>query len=681
MTCKKEPSRARILRAEVRRLRALLEQEQERNRQLQASTSWKITAPLRRLVSLLRGVPSAAAAAAPAIQPPVAIPHPLRLVSDGTPDPHLSLRWIDAEDAMRPLLQGTKSVDFDATTRARVAAVTSSELLSELAWDADVQALDEQDWLQQLQPGCFDYLLIEPLWNVDASQWRNAMVAESGQHHRMLEVAAHCRRFGLPVVCWFREDMDNYHRFAWLAGLADRTYALDDEMRERLAADFPARPIGLLPLAVQPRLHNPLRSGALQASAAAFEKNVLLDGWWELNDGAVASSVAVFGDQLRVCESEWDFSRARLADSVDLAKVTLGCVNALDKAALSKIFPVEIFLRPSLRLPWRRSLSMLRSAAAGCIPLILDTGEPGVACWPAFAAGQPADLHATVQRLLDEPLRRAALAHRVAADIVQQHALAERLHVISSDLGLKRGLKAELPRVAAVLVTMRPHLVAGCIERFRSEAYGNKELQIVVHGDADVAAVRALVRPGEPIHVHQLGRERSLGACLNYAVQQSSAPYWAKFDDDDLYGPRYLQEMMYARRWVDYGLAGKPPAFTYLEAEAALYWESAWSSMDNVLHSAAEAPRVGIAGATLAGRRELVEQNPLSERRRGGSDSDFILRTLASGHDVVALDSFGFARFRSADADFHTHRFDHAELLARAVRVSGTEGMGDILDP
>lgn len=678
-----DPRQEAELRAEIRRLRYLLEEEQARHAKLLSSTSWKLTAPLRAAVEWLRRdtVTEAPATPRPPVPAPAFVPYQLRSIEETQPgDPNASLRRIDAADAMRPLLAG-QSVDFNAAGRARIAAIASPELVSELAWDADVRALDEQRWQEQLRPGEFDYLLLEPVWHVDSRQWRYAMVADGGQQGPLPGLVGHCRRIGLPVVLWFREDADNYRHFAWLAGLADRTYALDDEMRERLAAEFPGRAIGVLPLAVQPRLHNPLRSAALHAAAPAFEGKVLVDGWWEVANGSAAASLAGFGEALRICDSEWDFSRTRLADSPGLAQWTLGCVGPVDKAALAKLFPAEVFLQSSLRLPWRRRLAMLRSAAAGCDALVLDPGATAAVDWPAAAAGDAGALREFLAAQAADPLRRSARAHRLAADIVQGHALADRLDAISADLGLERGRKEPLPRVAAVLVTMRPQLVPGCIERFRQDAYPNRELQIVLHGDASAEAVRALVRPGEPIHVHQLGRERSLGACLNYAVHQTDAPYWAKFDDDDIYGPRYLAETMAARRWFDFGLAGRPPAFTYIEGDQALYWEPAWAAMANLLHSASEPARVGIAGATLVGRRSLVEEVPLSERRRGGSDSDFILRSMAAGCDVVALDPFGFARFRSASADFHTHRFDHAELAARAVRVSDGEGLAGAIDP
>lgn len=683
MNAEDEQTDSLALRAEIRRLREQLELEQKRFRKLETSTSWRITAPLRALVTWYRrGATVKALAPSSAIGPtPAFIPYPLRSICEAVSgNPHASLRRIDAEDAMRPLLGSKSSVDFTPETQARIAAIASAELVSELNWDADVLALAEKHWKEQLQPGRFDYLLLEPVWHVDSREWCYVMAAGSDRQQAIVEVIGHCHRIGLPVVLWFREDIGNYSHFSWLADLADRTYALDAIMQGRLAADFPHKKIDILPLAVQPRMHNPLRSVALQSSAPAFSGKVLVDGWWEMVDKGVATQLAEFGEDLRVCESDWDFSRAHLAESSSLVQSTLGCIRQVDKAALAKLFSAEIFLQSALRLPWRRRMEMLRSAAAGCIPLALGA-EDEVPAWPAVAAGSGPSLRRIFQSLQADHLRRASLAHRLAADIVQGHVLAERLDTISMDLGLARGRKASPPRVAAILVTMRPQFVPECIERFRRELHSNKELQIVLHGNADARAVRSLIRPGEPIHVHEFGRERSLGACLNYAIHQTNAPYWAKFDDDDIYGPRYLAEIMDARRWGEYSLYGKPPAFTYFEGEKALYWEPDWGDEANRAYSSNDPHRVAIAGATLVGRRELVEAVQFSEKRRGGSDSDFILRSLEAGNDVVALDPFGFARFRSASDNFHTHRFDHAELARRAIRVGGAESVVKLIDP
>jgi hypothetical protein len=668
--------RMRCLRVEIRALKNALELERRRNTELLSSTSWKLTAPLRALVGWLKGnrirhaVPSKMNSSASLPYVPPALRK-----SDG-PDllgSNETFVLVDARDAMAPLLDARASCrsPSDLGGRPHIAVIVSNELQRELVFDASVTALAEGRWEEQLRPGCFDYVLLETIWRLDDGQWRYSMIAGSGHGSRLEMLLAHCRSIALPVVLWFREDVANYDQFSWLVEKVDRTYAIDEVLLRRLKSDFPDAPAALLPPAVQPRLHNPIRSRALQEASVEFSDRILLDGWWDVvNDKKLVEQLlAAHGERLRICESEWDFSGARLLDSHELMANTLGCCGPREKAALARLFPFELFLTTSMRLPWKRRLAMLRTAACGSLPLqVAGEGTLVGRQWSA-ATGNFAELKKFALELAGQPLQRMRLAQTFAQRVVRRECIADRLAQIASDLSLDAGRTPREPRVAAILVTMRPQLVATCIDRYRREQYPEKELVIVLHGDSNAAEIRALAGQDTSIRVMTMGREHSLGACLNYAIDSSDAPYWSKFDDDDYYGPSYLQDVMSARRWVDFDIAGKPPMFSYLQRDDALYWDPAWAEQGCVLHSAEEPHRVLVAGATLTGRREVLDDVAFSGHRRGGADSDFLRRSLLAGHDVLGLDGFGFVRFRSDRDGFHTHQVSDAEVKSRSVQV------------
>src|SRR5690606_38652767 len=238
-----------------------------------------------------------------------------------------------------------------------------------------------------------------------------------------------------------------------------------------------------------------------------------------------------------------------------------------------------------------------------------------------------------------DPLQGARWRHLAWRSLASRHTVAHRLQRISDLLGASVRFLPEAERIAVLLATMRPDRLESCIEQFRNDAYPAKELIVVIHCDnIDMRPYRSLVRDGEPIRILQAGSSRSLGACLNYAAAQTDAPYWTKMDDDDLYGPNYLTDMMLYRHLGRFEVFGKPPVFNYLANGDALLWDREWARHVHLLHEAASASSALVAGGTLGGHRRVLEAVPFSERRRGGSDSDFIRRCYVAGLDVLAMD-------------------------------------------
>lgn len=689
-------------RQEIRRLESVLVRQRaqgeavaQEHQQMLHSRSWRVTAPLRWLVSRLRGGKARPAAdtegqAAPLAGGVASLPATLvRLPGDDLESANASCRLLHLEPrlegvlpaAARAVLDGTAALSDslylgDRENPPAIGFIGSRELAAELAFDARVVPLEEQNWGARLVPGAMQFLLLETIWHVGQWQWRYAL-AEPGGQATLRALLARCREIGLPVVVWFRESPGNLDAFAWLAGEADLCCAADPEIAARLRKDFPAANVEFLPPAIQPRLHNPLRSHRLLEAGDALRGRVVFDGWWDLQNG-LAGLDALKAQGLLVVESRWDFSNVRLADSSDFASHVLGCLDPEEKLTLSRLQGAEVFASTPLAGAWASAQGMARAAAAGSLVASLDGATPWL---PELALPEAANGEgplAALARLRADPLAAGRWRHTTWRALMRAHTIAHRLQFMAERVGAGAGfLSAETPRIACLLVTMRPERLEACLERFRQDRYPARELVVVVHDDsADLAACRALVREGEPIRIFRIGRSRSLGACLNFAAAQTDAPYWTKMDDDDLYGPNYLTDMMLYRHLGRFEVFGKPPVFNYLENGDALLWDREWARHVHLLHEAASASSALVAGGTLGGHRRVLEAVPFSERRRGGSDSDFIRRCYVAGLDVLAMDGFNFVRCRSARPGFHTWSLDEAEARRRSTVVGTIADVG-----
>lgn len=606
-------------------------------------------------------------------------------------DPNAPHAMIDLDGAVAPLLPleareafahhrceaGQYDWRSDAGRRGgsgsdrKIAFLGSAELLRELAFDAAVTVPDVVDWQETMAAGRFDYLLIETAWELAGRGWEYGLVSDGAGRPAVEQLLAHCKRIGLPVVVWFREDVANYPRFAWLVQHAARCYAVSDTLVEQLQADWPEQSAALLPVAIQPAIHNPLCPEGVAQDAAGLANSVLFDGWWDLMGGGRENSLlrSLLDDGLVVIESEWEYSNVQLADSPDYGARAIGSLSPAGRLAISKFCAAEVFLQRSISLPWRNAQRMLRSAASGCIPLQVGEGQSLIDGLELPVRGDEESLLAALRGRFADPVERARYAQLALRELLRSHCLEHRLQQIEEDLGLQSadGATEPHPRVACILVTRRPELLPACLAWFRREHYPNKELIVVVHGGQPVGDLP--VQEGETVRQLHMGPEHSLGECLNFAIAQSEAPYWAKIDDDDFYGDHYLHDLMSYRAIRDFDLIGKPPQFLYLEDGDELRWDQVWHEHSWLLHGADGPRAVQVAGGSLLGRRALWDEVRFSRRRRAGSDSEFIMRCYALGHDLMVADGFNFVRYRSARADFHTWQVADESLRSRSSAV------------
>ena len=656
------------LRKAVHVLQRELEAARSENEDLKSSTSWRVTAPLRAIKSALSRRALTDPLPARSGQVLAQVPPEIRRYHATPPEESNDVfSLVDASYAMAPLLE-VANARRTGSGAPRIAFVGSDQLAHELQFDALVSRITERNWCYELQQDEVDYLLVETVWDAGESGWSMALVRGSRGADEFRRLLESCARLKIQTVVWFREVVANYEQFAWLGAFANVLYAVDNDLLARLKTDYADRPCGLLPAFIQPALHNPVRSQALLQAAGERPSRAIYDGWWDVStrrvDWPILTGIA---PDVQICESQWEFGGVRVRDHEHSAYKTIGCVDELAKRALLKVSSMELFIDGGMRTDWQRTQAIMRAAAAGAA--VVDSNAFGL-IKPGSGFGRSGECAATfASALRGSELMRSTLVHRRRRELLAGDCLADRLDRISLDLGIGRGRLASAPSIAMVLITMRPQLLSGCIERFRADLYQNRELVVVLHGDHDLAAARSLVLPEERISLVSMPSHHSLGECLNAGIALSESDYWTKVDDDDLYGPHYLTDIMLARRYMDFDVAGKPPMFAYLESTDELFWDPVWANHAHLWHAPADSTAALVAGGTITARREVSDRIPFSSLRRGGSDSDFIRRCYDAGVGVLALDGFNFVRYRSGQEGFHTWSMDEGEVRNRAVAL------------
>jgi hypothetical protein len=232
---------------------------------------------------------------------------------------------------------------------------------------------------------------------------------------------------------------------------------------------------------------------------------------------------------------------------------------------------------------------------------------------------------------------------------------ARRCSLLAALQWNSQGVTAQ-PDVDVVCVSRRPGRAAEVVALFDAQTYGPRRLTIVTTVPIDAEPVIRQLRVTRPdvIIVERPGR--TLGACLNEFIDNTSAVLVAKWDDDDWYGPNYLLDLVLDRNATGAAVTGKHSCFVYLEPSDSTHVRFPGQEFRDTSF---------LAGGTL-----LLDVDALRGTRfpdvNLGEDSGLLAACLRGGLRVRSADTFNYVQMRGAD---NTWQVSDAEFLARSAKV------------
>lgn len=300
-------------------------------------------------------------------------------------------------------------------------------------------------------------------------------------------------------------------------------------------------------------------------------------------------------------------------------------------------------------------------------PVVDGRGVPG-----AVRACLSPELAAIVERPLpptDEPLtwERRSVEQRRAA--VRGHATS----LVMED-ALRPGALATSapPLVSALLVTRRPGLAASVLLAMEGQTYPRLEVVLTLHGvPADETLRRAIAASPLPVEVVDMPAEANLGEALAVATARARGSLVTKVDDDDLYGPEHVWDLVVGRALSGATVVGKPAQFVLLDQMGITVRR--------------ERPLSDTFGRIVAGGTIMVARGEL-EALGGwrpvpsGVDRALLDRVLHAGGTIFQMWPFGFVYRRHGMG--HTWDVSDAYFLRGAVaRWDGVPDLPEFSQP
>lgn len=228
-----------------------------------------------------------------------------------------------------------------------------------------------------------------------------------------------------------------------------------------------------------------------------------------------------------------------------------------------------------------------------------------------------------------------------AADVQNR----ERLGIAMRRVALREhstwGRARDHPLVSILLATKRPSFLPWALANVARQTYPAVELVLALHGEGFADVDRHLAQFPRPVKALRLSEHNTQGAVLNAATCAAVGTLLTKMDDDEVYGPDHLWDLVLAREYSQAQLVGKWLEYIYLAAaDRTIRWRNGASER--------------YWPSSLAGSALLISQQDL--RRCGGWRNTPASVDVKLAQDVVRA---GGSVYRTHSAGFLVVRHGH----------------------
>lgn len=513
-----------------------------------------------------------------------------------------------------------------------------------------------ENWQEILDQNKIDLLLVESAWEANGGSWRYHLWGQSAPRPAVIELVAACRKKGIPTAFWNKEDPPHFEEFLPTARLFDFVFttevALVGEYRRRLGHDN----VAVLPFAAQPYYHNPARVGDIRRDGnSVFGGMYFRDKFPERRQQMdyLLPAASEFGLDIfsrNTTEKKYQFPEP-------LDRSVVGSLSYPQMIAAYHAYKVVLNVNS---VPSSDSMCARRIfEATACGAAVVSPFSPSIGNY--FPAGSVATVREAeeardvVRALIRSEEYRDRSVHLAQRAIWQEHTYRHRVASLIEKLGVPDD-ENDIT-VSVFISTNRPASIRSIRDNLSRQQGSEFELVLITHGfdlaSEDVLSLRDVPQV-KNLKVETADVSCRLGDNLNRLVAMSSGDFLVRMDDDDWYGPNYIQDLFFAAQYSGADLVGKAATYIYFEElDSTVFtfktFEHRYTSF--------------IRGATFAGPRETFERHPFPSLGRS-EDSGMLESIVKNGGLIYSADRFNFVVNRFSDKMNHTWRVDDRKLFA-----------------
>ncbi|WP_208292981.1 glycosyltransferase family protein [Naumannella halotolerans] len=554
----------------------------------------------------------------------------------------------------------------------RVAVIADDFTRLALGYEWQQLEVTPDDWRGRLLDGQgrpqVDLLFVESAWHGNDDAWQYHLTGSSAPRPALVELVTGMREAGVPTVFWNKEDPAHYADFLDTARLFDQVFTTDVNKLDDYRRDLDHDRVGVLPFAVQPVIHNPIRPRRGHAA-----RDIGFGGMY------FAHKYPERRAQMDLLLGAADRVSARMEHGLEIFSRYLGhderyqfpapldqrVVGSLDyRQMLTAYRAYKVFLNVNSVVDSPSMCARRVFEISACGTPVVSTPSPAISeFFPADEVVQveeSTEAELALRALVRSPELRDRMVHKAQRHIWSEHTYGHRVEQVLGSVGLP-GSEAALPTVSALVSTIRPQQLDHILRTVAGFTGVQVQLCLLTHGHTapDDLHERAAALGVTDLKVVEAPAERTLGECLNQLVAMADGEVLTKIDDDDEYGANYLLDLLYAIRYSGAEVVGKQAHYVRLGESgttAIRFGDREHRFTDFVM------------GPTLTARAEVFRAHPF-ESRSTGEDTAFLRDVADAGGRIYAADRFNFVQQRGEGG--HTWQAADVELLASATVVSG----------
>lgn len=567
-------------------------------------------------------------------------------------------------------------------TFPRIKAAVILDDFSLACWkgEFDVIEVKPDSWRAQLEAQPCDFLFVESAHAGNHGAWHGKLKNLRDSDSEIEELVTWCKQKQIPTVFWNKEDPAHFEDFIDTAQLFDVIFTTDSDMIPEYQRLAPDSRIDLMPFAAQPAIHNParnsrnmpgIRNPRWQQGDITFAGTYFTQKFPERREQldlllpAAARAAEKHNYQFNI------FSRQGKVDNryrfpKALNKYVVGSLPPERMLSANKEHKVFLNVNSVVTSPSMCARRLFELPACGAA--VVTTPNPATMHFfedsEVATVDSPQGAESTITSMVNSPELRERMVHKAQRKIWNNHCYSHRAMKLFEAIDLPYSAPNNSGLISVICSSNRPENIKHLFQQFSRQTNVNHELILITHGfELSEKEVSELLVHFDlqkiRVEVFSADQESTLGECLNAAVKLAEGEFIAKFDDDDIYLPHYLEDMRNTVMFSQADLVGKQASYAYIEKHDALILrrperEHLWGNF--------------VAGPTLFGPKETFENNPF-ENRTTGEDTAFIKSILKTGGHIYSTDRFNFIQVRGKN---HTWRLSDEEFIAQGeVRTFG----------
>ncbi|MFQ6551880.1 glycosyltransferase [Aestuariibius insulae] len=505
--------------------------------------------------------------------------------------------------------------------------------------------------------------------------------ADQSDGTSIAEIVVAFRAAGIPTVFWDTLDVAFADHLGGMADQFDLHFFSDGRHLDgsRSRSTVKRGDSEYLPPACSPALQTPIDTsrGFADLGFAGNRRpgdtvpRILFDGWADIirHRDALSFLETLTPDGLRIVDSRYRLYKNQIETSGPLGEHVLGCVTRPSLWSLTRRASARIVSTQTIVTPHAQHWDLVEAAACGTAIFQHGTPQPGGALdgfYDSYESGS--DLVDAVQKRLADPVDLLNETQRGWRQAAGKESYAHRLQIIFDRLGLDSKVRVQ-PKVSVLAVTFRLQYLERILKQFDAQTYPNKELVLVVNSnEITLSDVTKQIGIRSDVRIAVLPAERVEAGSLNHGIRMATGDYIVKMDDDDLYGPNYVSDMILHASIQDLDLFGKANRFFYFSELNQTYARDEKQTLKLVRSD--DLLEAHIGGATLSGRTSFFRRNPYPEGNFSATDTHYYsnLQGRVDGRFAI-LDDSSFVYWRRGAAE-HSWKIDNEKMLENMTFVS-----------